>query len=286
MEMQANLLNALINIMDYGDLDISAYSSKYLNRVNSVGEQLEYYIKDAIAGSFAFADKSAIYSKVYSYLGNQNNPPDAIIRGGDAFEIKKITSRSASIALNSSPPKDRLYSDDPRITSACVNCEPGWRVKEIFYAVGQISGRKISQLLFVHGRCYAADRKIYESLHESLKGEFEKVMKAKGIESGSTVELGRVNRVDPLGITELRVRGMWQMKNPLNFFENELWNGKAQGHGSFVGAIMLKSKYDEFPEKDRERLKRMEGAEIRQTKLKDPNNPANLLDGIVIKMVV
>ena len=104
------------------------------------------------------------------------------------------------------------------------------------------------------------------------------------MESGGTVELGRVNRVDPLGITELRVRGMWQMRNPLNFFENELQGGER--HRSFVGAIMLKSKYDEFPEKDRKRIQGMGSIEIKRVKLKNPNNPADLLDGIIIKMVV
>lgn len=42
---------------------------------------------------------------------------------------------------------------------------------------------------------------------------------------------------------------MWQMRNPLNFFEKELHS--KEGRRSFVGAIMLKSKYDEFPERDR-----------------------------------
>ena len=41
-----------------------------------------------------------------------------------------------------------------------------------------------------------------------------------GIEGGSkTVELGRINRVDPLGITNLRIRGMWMIANPLRVFE-------------------------------------------------------------------
>jgi hypothetical protein len=284
MKMLVNLLNAFISINSFGSLDISAYSSKYLNRVNSVGEQLEYYVKDAIADSFTSANKDVVYNKAYSYLGNQNNPPDMIIRGGDAFEIKKINGRGAEIALNSSPPKDRLYSTDQRITSACVSCESGWKVKELFYTVGQISSGKINQLLFVQGRCYAADKKIYENLHQGLKGEFEKVIKAKGVESGSTVELGRVNRVDPLGITELRVRGMWQIKNPLNFFEKEL-QGEEERR-PFVGAIMLKRKYDDFPEKDRKRIQKMENVEIKQVRLKSPNNPADFLDGIIIKMVV
>ena len=87
--MHVNLLNVFTSINEFGSMDIASYSSKYLNRVNFVGEQLEYYVRDAIAGSLVAKEKEEIYSKVYSYLGNQNNPPDIIIKGGDAFEIKK-----------------------------------------------------------------------------------------------------------------------------------------------------------------------------------------------------
>ena len=41
---------------------------------------------------------------------------------------------------------------------------------------------------------------------------------SSGLEAGETDELGRINKVDPLGITSLRVRGMWQIKNPSKVF--------------------------------------------------------------------
>lgn len=279
-----NLLTVFSSIRAFGSLDMAEYSARYLNRVNSAGEQLEYYVRDAIAGSLMSKEKDKEYAKVYSYLGNQNNPPDIMIKGGDAFEIKKLQGGSSEIALNSSPPKDRLYSMDARITAACRNCEPDWKVKDMFYAIGQLSGKTISRLLFVHGQCYAADKQVYEQLHSKLKRSIEAEIKAKGLQGGETVELGRVNRVDPLGITELRVRGMWQMKNPIKFFEKELQ--ESEGANSYVAAIMPVSKYNSFSRKEREKLKMVRGVEVRSIKLKNPNNPAKLVDGIVIKMVV
>ena len=61
-------------------------------------------------------DQLAHSRGIFSYFGNQNNGPDVIITNGDAFEIKKIQNLKASLALNNSSPKDRLYRDDQRIT--------------------------------------------------------------------------------------------------------------------------------------------------------------------------
>ena len=103
-----------------------------------MGEQLEYYVKDAISGSFkSTKEEPERYKGIFSYLGNQNNPPDLIIKEGDAFEVKKIQSFKSSLALNNSPPKDQLICDDPRITSQCRSVDGGqWHSKEIFYVIG------------------------------------------------------------------------------------------------------------------------------------------------------
>ena len=157
--MQPNLLNAIKNIVDFNDNDLKEYSTAYQIRINAVGEQLEYYLKDAFSGAFKanLAKKEEMHNEVFSYLGNQNNPPDVILKGGDAFEIKKVGRVDSTLALNSSCPKDRLHHDDVRITDACKNCEGSpWNEKELFYVVGYTNGGKIKHLFFVHGRCYAA----------------------------------------------------------------------------------------------------------------------------------
>ena len=181
--MANNILRAILNIAAFGNNDLRSYASTYLNRINAVGEQLEFYIKDAVATSFRLPQeqKQAAYSKVFSYLGNQNNPPDIIIKNSDAFEIKKIETSFASIALNSSPPKNKLRAEDIRITDACRNCENlAWKEKDLFYAVGNAKGGVVKSLFFIQGTCYAADHIVYDKVHEPIKDFHSKGYKVIG----------------------------------------------------------------------------------------------------------
>ena len=86
-----NLLIALKNVVQNPNNDLVA-QYRSLNRMNSMGEALEFYIKDIFSSAFSEKDiskKEQKYSKEFSYLGNQNNPPDIIIKNGDAIEVKK-----------------------------------------------------------------------------------------------------------------------------------------------------------------------------------------------------
>ena len=86
-----NILDAIYNIVTYPIFDIkSHYSGK--NRTNSVGEALETYIKDAFVNTFEIENEKERlkqFNKNFSWLGNQNHPPDIMIKGGDAIEAKK-----------------------------------------------------------------------------------------------------------------------------------------------------------------------------------------------------
>jgi hypothetical protein len=281
-----NILTAVRNIADFKSNDLRAYSSTYLIRINAVGEQLEFYVKDALCDSFKLAqqEKEARYHEVFSLLGNQNNPPDAIIKGGDAYEIKKIQTPTASLALNSSPPKDRLHRDDPRVTEACRRCEGGnWQTKDMFFVVGCTQNSKIKYLFFVHGRCYSAEREVYERIHDQLKRGIEGNIRTGGMEGSSqTVELGRINRVDPLGITNLRIRGMWMIENPLKVF-SYVHRFDSMRPFSLV-ALMLRTKFASFPQHDIDAINSDKRIESRAVKIKNPNNPAELLDAQLITL--
>jgi hypothetical protein len=107
------------NLLDY-------YRSKSQNRINAVGDALEEYIKDIFANTIDETNldrKTDRYSQVFSWQGSQNNPPDLIIRNGDAVEVKKIGTVNSQIALNSSFPKAKLFSNDSMIALDCRNCE-------------------------------------------------------------------------------------------------------------------------------------------------------------------
>lgn len=280
--METNLLKAIGNIVKNPNNDlVSQYRS--LNRMNSMGEALEFYVKDIFCGLLSENDltkKEQTYSQFFSYLGNQNNPPDIIIKNGDAIEVKKhLGIRPNGLALNSSYPKDFLYSDSPMITTACKECEE-WSKKDLLYVVGSILDNKIKSLWFVYGNCYAASREVYEKIKNAIT---EGVNSLPDIEFGETNELGRVNKVDPLGITDLRIRGMWAIKHPIKVFD---YIPELAFDADFkVNAILLTSKYDSFPQEDREKLEALvsDNFIIKDIQIKSPNNPAKFLDAKLIK---
>jgi len=279
--METNLLKAIKNIVSNPSNNLlSQYKS--LNRMNSMGEALEFYVKDIFCDSLKEdnSDKGKIYSEYFSYLGNQNNPPDIIIKNGDAVEVKKhIGARANGLALNSSYPKDYLYADSPMITTACRECE-NWKKKDLLYVIGSIVDDKIKSLWFVYGDCYAASREIYEKIKNAIS---DGVNSLPDIEFGETNELGRVNKVDPLGITDLRIRGMWAIKHPNKVFD---YISEISNEADFkVNAIMLSSKYNSFPENDRKNLESLisHNLIINDIKIKSPNNPAKYLDAKLIR---
>jgi len=278
--MEANILKAILNIVSYKNNDLKDYASTSLIRINAVGEQLEFYVKDAVASTFKNPNKDEKYSEVFSWLGSQNNPPDFIIKNGDAFEIKKIESKKSALALNSSPPKNKLLSIDSRVTTECKNCEnPIWKEKDIYYVIGSAKGGLIKYLFFVHGICYAAEHDIYDKVHNPIKKEITSVLDSLNLEKGDTKELGKVKRVDPLGITELRIRGMWSIDNPIVVFEDIC---KIEENKYQLFALMTKEKYLTYPKKDIMEIENHKDISIEDVKIKNPNNPAKLIEAKLI----
>jgi hypothetical protein len=276
-----NLLVALIYIiespaqsLDFGEI------YKHSNRANAQGDALETYIKDIFCNSFGVskAEKDNIYSQYFSYIGNSNNPPDIIIKEGDAIEIKKIENISSSIALNSSYPKNKLYASDSRITNACKNCENNiWLQKDIIYIVGTIpkGGSRLKSLWFVYGDCYAASRDVYQRISDKIS---EGINDITDVELMETNEIAKVKKVDPLGITDLRIRGMWHIENPIKVFSNI---AKINADNEFnFNAVILQNKYLSFPQEDRNKLEGLQNSNfiIVDVKIKSPDNPAHMLN--------
>jgi len=285
--MGNNILTAIINIANFGNYSLIDYLTKSEIRINAVGEQLEYFIKDALADALQLKGinaKETQHSKVFSWLGNQNYPPDLMINGGDAFEVKKIQTLRAKLALNNSYPKDKLYSDGERIIDSCRECEDNpWSEKDIFYVVGYVPKSKlrhIKHLYIVHGQCYAANREIYQNMQKLLKKEITSILKINDLDFQKTKELGRIANVDPLGITFFRMRGMWEIQNPVVVFQNVY---RPSSDESFsLAALILTEKYHSYPAKDITSLENHEKISVGDIKIKDPNNPAKRLDAKLI----
>ncbi|PZO36239.1 MAG: restriction endonuclease [Pseudanabaena frigida] len=280
-----NLLKAIINIVNNNELDLVNYF-RSRNKINAVGDSLELFIKDAFCNSFGLdlKDKGInIYPKFFSYEGNSNNPPDLILKNGDAIEVKKIESLKAGIALNSSYPKSKLFAIDPMITNACRNCEDSWNVKDIIYAVGVVpkSQNRLKVLWFVYGDCFAAEKQVYERIRSGICDGINQIL---GIEFAETNELARVNKVDPLGITYLRVRGMWGIENPINIYDY-MDIDYDENDDFLMIVVMQESKYMSFPKGIRQELENLssnKNLEIKDIQIKSPNNPVKLLNSKII----
>jgi len=282
--MGTNLLKAIYNLAKYQDNDLrSIYRGS--NRANIMGEALEYYAKDLFCDCLDEKDidkKDRKHSQHFSYIGNQNNPPDFIIKQGDAIEVKKMESFGSSLALNSSYPKAKLYSDSPMITTACKDCEK-WERKDIIYLVGVIKEAKVKLMWFVYGDCYAADKEVYERIRKAVISGIKEI---KDVALSETDELGRVNKVDPLGITYLRIRGMWAIENPSKVFDYVVKRSEANSFTAY--AIIKADKYETFPKEDRDKIEEAVAKKklnIDDVKIKNPNNPAQYLTAKLIKVV-
>ncbi len=274
--MSSNVLVAIKNLVTNPIISIkSHYAGR--NRVNGVGDALEKYIKDLFANTM-FCDneyeKISIYNNVFSYTGNQNNPPDIILKNGDAIEVKKVQGSAASLALNSSYPKDKLYSDSTMITTKCKNCE-NWDSKDLLYVVGNTDDTSLKELWFVYGDCYAADKEIYERIKNTI---VEGLHSITDIELAETNELGKVKKVDPLGITDLRVRGMWSIFHPKKVFDYlpiQNINSKFK-----FFCIIKEEKFETFSDEDKQNLLKLADNKrffVNNLQIRNPNNPAELI---------
>jgi hypothetical protein len=242
-----------------------ALNSKSKNRVNSVGDSLEMFVVDLFCSSLeedSVERKKVIHSQLLSYLGNQNNPPDFMIRGGDAVEVKKFGKLALTIPLNSSAPKSKLYCDDKKITKHCVSAED-WSVKDIIYIIGIVADDSIENLFMIYGDCFAASREVYQKIEDKIRKTIDSDYTAK--------ELGAVKKVDPLGITNLRVRGMWRIKSPYYIFKSFLEKD------AILHSLMKKEKFLSFSEYDRNKIKN-----IKFVQIQNPGNPAQLIDAVYI----
>ena len=268
----ANILRAINTIVSNDIPDVvDFYRSQ--NKINAAGDALELFIKDIFANTLNETNelkKQERYEQIFAYEGNANNPPDLMLTSSDAIEVKKLKTQTAQIALNSSYPTAKLYSDSPMITKACRECEE-WTEKDLLYAVGCVNKQKLSLLWFVYGDCYAADREVYQNMKQKI---IAGIAQTTGVEFSPTKELGRVNKVDPLGITNLRIRGMWQIEHPEKVYRY-LDLSKQTDCIFRLATLMRESKYLSFPIEDRERLESISDPNFqnRQVQIKSPNNP-------------
>lgn len=268
-----NIIDAIIHLVNNPVIHLTEYYQGR-NRANNSGDALEEYVKDLFANTFNMEETARLerISEVFSYLGNNSNPPDAMLWDGDAIEVKKIESPNSALALNSSYPKQKLSSDSNMISSACRNAE-NWKEKDIIYVVGVVKNLDLKHLCMVYGLDYCANDECYGRIKSTIKNGVESI---QGVEFAETNKLGRINKVDPLGITYLRVRGMWGIENPWNVFEY-IYKRNMDKDFNFM-CIINDDKWHEFNNTKIliDLANTNEFLNIEEIKIKNPDNPAQL----------
>ena len=277
-----NIIDAIYHLVDHPVIELVEYY-RGRNRANTAGDALEEYIKDLFADSFDLDEAQRLQrqSEVFSYLGNDRNPPDAMLRGGDAIEVKKIETDTAALALNSSYPKRILSKDNPMLSAACKAAER-WTEKDMIYAVGIVkNGNQLRQLAMVYGLDYCASEECYSRIRTTIKGGVEAI---PGVEFAESKELGHINKVDPLGITYMRIRGMWGIKNPWNVFDY-VYQRDPRKSFNFM-CIINDAKWDTFDNTALLTDIRNDSFKIEHVRIKNPDNPAKLVDARLITFCI
>ena len=281
----SNVLRAVRNLVVGHDVHVGEVRES-VNRANSLGEAFEIYIKNVFAGAGGLAGTA--YQKkieeVFSYQGSAGKPPDLMIRGGDAIEIKKLQSRDSQIQLNSSFPKNKLHADDSRVSAEAKNAEP-WTEKDILYVVGNVDSKSktVRSMWWIYGDCFCADASVYQNVSDKISAALREI---EDFDFSPTNELGRINGVDAQRFTDLRIRGMWLLKNPHKIFERYVPFDKYAEFQLFV--LMQESKWLAFPQADRDAIEKLvsSGAlTMSLEKIANPDNPARSLDCRLIRCI-
>ncbi|MFK8105495.1 MAG: NgoPII family restriction endonuclease [Saprospiraceae bacterium] len=275
-----NILQVVHKIAQQSQQDVTGLTPTDGNRLNNLGLRFEHYIRDLFLPDTKLTDaeKEAAYAEIFSYLGNAKNPPDFMLKAGDAIEVKKMQNLGYTLPFNSSYPKAKLYANDPMITKACKAIE-NWEVKDIIYAVGYFEQQRLRALWMVYGTEYAADNAHYQAIINTIS---EGMNNIPNVEFAATKELGKIKKVDPFGVTDFRIRGMWYIHNPKRVFEY-LYPYDEKADFQFM-CLLNNEKFASFPLADQKLVLSIKNPNfsLQEVQIKDPNAPEKLIPGKLI----
>lgn len=151
----------------------------------------------------------------------------------------------------------------------------------MLYAIGNVpkNSDTLKSLWFVYGDCFCADKEVYERIKYTISSGITAI---PDVEFTNTNELGKVKKVDPLGITDLRIRGMWHIENPMKIFNYIYQYDNAKVFQLIC--LMKKEKYETLPLEDRQIIENLNNpnVSVSDVRIKNPNNPIQLMDGILL----
>jgi len=273
-ENKTSFLFALIQLYNLRIHSINEFYKDKINlgnRMNSQGEMLELFVRDLFSGSYLtknWEEKEKNWNNCFSHLGSNSLPPDFITHDGIAIEVKK-SQKVSTIHFNSSYPKKYYLDKEKKINLDTV------------YIAGTLSKKnELEMLWFVCGDCLFARNDVYSSKREKLKeyiGSSEEENKQK-----TTKELGRYNKIDPLGITDLRIRGMYQVKHPRKVFDYLLEDIQLENNKVNCFALVLESKWEKFSPKLKSQIEKLTDLTVKKVSIKDPDNPQQRVSAMFI----
>ena len=144
----------------------------------------------------------------------------------------------------------------------------------MLYVVGQVKKQELHNLFFIYGDLYCDSHEVYEDVENVIK---EGLQSLEEVELAETNELGRVNKVDHLGISDLRIRGMWLIKSP--FLQFGYLTEDTNEYTFKLVALIPESKYYNFENVNEfEKFCKDNGISISDEEIENPQNPANLIN--------
>lgn len=199
--------------------------------INSNGEKVEYFVKDLLCDSLdkdSKEEKESEHRERLSWLGSQNHPPDIMLEGNEAIEVKKSRGKHTKLQLNSSTPKTHIKPDMKRINQDCAECED-WSHKDMVYVLASdVSGGSVGFMWVLYGDCWCSDNSEYEDIVNSIEESLEDSLSDDVTLDMSGNELGKVKDVGKGGSSELRIRPMWSIEHPASKFKDSITDYKTK----------------------------------------------------------
>jgi hypothetical protein len=271
----ASFLTAIQAIVQHYDQAL-INNSDHANRMNAMGVALEDFIKDSFADSFTLEgiQKRAKHQSVFSYTGNQNNPPDMMLKGGDAIELFELDSIDGNIVFNSLYPKAKLLANSSKINSFCRSAED-WQEKDLIYAIGTIEKEEyLRHLWLIYGDCFVANATVYERI---IKIVDPSSYSGVEVDCKTLDDIGCLGSVDYLNVTKIPIRSKCIVDNPTNIFSDV---HTIENTESFqLSCLITKEKFNSLPESDRKNIlsAQSEAFTIVDVEIRNPNHSTNFL---------
>lgn len=282
-ESKTNVLIALKNLLDRNS-SILTPIFRSNGTANAAGDSLEYFVKDMFctgASQYQYeAEKERIYDEYLSWKGNATNFPDFIVKGGVGVEPKKLNKLSYStLALNSSYPKDYIYPDSQNLPTEIA--ETGWSKKEVIYVAGNLNNvnNKLITLWFAYGNTMVADRQNYLNLIDELRLA---IKSTNATLNDKSKELARAIGTDPLKNTNLRIRGMYELKHPQEYFKKYITRMDIPDNATRIFLIILVSDFYQIHNRpDLTPYIKNGHLSVKIIFIPDPNDPTNTLEAFL-----